>query len=401
MPPTRKTGNDYIIVRNLEDFTKRLQQGDLKNCVLRGIDVSMMCINWELVDTTNAVFLGCTFADIDEEIKLHRKRAQCFAPFVGLPYDPYRTKLYTPAELMAGYSVDQLDDEHNNSLDARIYRHFVDHGRHDADIVEALVQRIHDFSIDNAIKELLGTDSATGHSRRKAIGFMGGHATRRDDPHYYKTAYLARMVTRKGYFVVSGGGPGIMEAANFGAYLATADDTALEQAMKILCQVPNYARADGQIEPGYVGQALEVLKLFPNGAENLAVPTWFYGHEPVNMFASHVGKYFSNSIREDGLLAISEYGVVFAPGSAATIEEVFINAAQNHYATFNFCSPMMFLGETHYLQSQVYSCLAQQAVGHAYAGMITISDEPENLFRFLQQHPPIKVDTGHDPGLSA
>jgi hypothetical protein len=117
----------------------------------------------------------------------------------------------------------------------------------------------------------------------------------------------------------------------------------------------------------------------------------------VNMFATHVGKYFSNSIREDGLLAISEYGVVFAPGSAATIEEVFINAAQNHYATYNFCSPMMFLGETHYLQSQVYSCLAQQAVGHAYAGMITISDEPENLLRFLQQHPPIKVDTGHDP----
>jgi hypothetical protein len=117
------------------------------------------------------------------------------------------------------------------------------------------------------------------------------------------------------------------------------------------------------------------------------------------MFATHVGKYFSNSIREDGLLAISVYGVVFAPGSAATIEEVFINASQNHYATFNFCSPMMFLGQSHYLQSQVYSCLAQQAVGHAYAQMIAISDEPEDILQFLLTHPPIHLGY-HDPGYS-
>ena len=51
---------------------------------------------------------------------------------------------------------------------------------------------------------------------------------------------------------------------------------------------------------------------------SLAVPTWFYGHEPSNLFASHIAKYFSNSIREDTLLAVALYGIVFAPGSAGT-----------------------------------------------------------------------------------
>jgi predicted Rossmann-fold nucleotide-binding protein len=356
-----------------------------------------MCVNWETVDTENAFFLGCTFAGIDEEIKLRRKGAHFFAAFSGLPYNPYRTSLYTPAELMLGY---EHGGDIYSSLDAKIYRHFQDHGGHDADIVEALVQRIHDYSMDAAMKRLLKTDPVTGLPARKAVGFMGGHVTRRDDPHYRKTAVLARLCTRAGYFAVSGGGPGIMEAANLGAYLATADDTAIDRAIEILAAVPNFALPNGTINPGYVGQALKVLKQYEKGAESLAVPTWFYGHEPVNMFASHVGKYFSNSIREDGLLAISTYGVVFSPGSAATIEEVFINAAQNHYAVFNFCSPMMFLGTTHYLQSQVYSCLAQQAVGHEYAKMIMISDEPEEVLRFLQKNPPINLGY-HDPGVTA
>ena len=393
----QRTPCNFEVIRDYDDFIRRLQKGDLRNCIVRGVDVSPLCIDWQSVDIENAIFLGCQFADIDEEIKVRRKGAQCFAPFVGLPYDPYRNKLYTPDELMKGYTETA---DINQSQDARIFKHFKEHGGHDADIVEALVQRIHDYSIDLAIKELLVTDPDTGLPFRKAVGFMGGHATRRDDYLYRKTALLARYVTRAGYFVVSGGGPGIMEAANLGAYLAPHSDDALDISIAVLSKVPHFANPEGEIEPGYVGQAMEVLKLYPDGADSLAIPTWFYGHEPVNMFGTHVGKYFSNSIREDGLLAISVYGVVFSPGSAATIEEVFINAAQNHYATFNFCSPMMFLGQSHYLQSQVYSCLAQQAVGHQYASMIAISDEPEELIKFLKLHPPIRI-SDHNPGLSA
>lgn len=48
-----------------------------------------------------------------------------------------------------------------------------------------------------------------------------GSARTHNDSDYYKTAEeIARLLTERGYGVISGGGPGIMEAANKGAYEA-------------------------------------------------------------------------------------------------------------------------------------------------------------------------------------
>src|SRR5690625_7804389 len=97
---------------------------------------------------------------------------------------------------------------------------------------------------------------------------------------------------------------------------------------------------------------------------NLAIPTWFYGHEPSNLFASSIAKYFSNSIREDVLLAICLYGIIFAPGSAGTTQEIFHEAAQNHYGTMGFYSTMVFLGNIRYVEDiDLYSVVQQLSVG--------------------------------------
>ena len=64
--------------------------------------------------------------------------------------------------------------------------------------------------------------------------------------------------------------------------------------------------------------------------------------EPISLFASHIAKYFSNSIREDGLLAVATAGIVFAPGGAGTMQEIFQDGAQNAYRVFGR-SPMAFL----------------------------------------------------------
>ena len=69
--------------------------------------------------------------------------------------------------------------------------------------------------------------------------------------------------------------------------------------------------------------------------------------EPISQFASHIAKYFSNSIREDGMLAVATAGIVFAPGGAGTMQEIFQDAAQNAYRTFGR-SPMAFLDTHHY-----------------------------------------------------
>ncbi|BAU86393.1 rossmann fold nucleotide-binding protein [Streptomyces laurentii] len=61
----------------------------------------------------------------------------------------------------------------------------------------------------------------------------------------------------------------------------------------------------------------------------MGIPTWFYGREPPNAFASQVAKYFANAIREDGLPARSTAGVVFLPGAAGTVQEIFDDATPN------------------------------------------------------------------------
>ena len=53
--------------------------------------------------------------------------------------------------------------------------------------------------------------------------------------------------------------------------------------------------------------AFEVLDSHP-GHDSLGVPTWHYGHEPPNPFATAIAKYFRNATREAILLEWIETG---------------------------------------------------------------------------------------------
>jgi predicted Rossmann-fold nucleotide-binding protein len=302
-------------------------------------------------------------------------------------FNPLRTTLYTPAELMAGYDPAVPD----SAFDDRVFRHIEkyghNHGRRPF-LPEALIQRVHDFSIDAALSVLLdyGPD---GLSRsKKIVGIMGGHEARRGSPAYVKTAETARLLGGAGFTVVTGGGPGIMEAGNLGAYLAAEPEAALEQAIATLAEAPDFNRKDLAMSAGYIRATQAVLARHPKGQDNLAIPTWFYGREPTNLFATHIAKYFSNSLREEGLLAIGSYGVIFAPGSAATRQEIFLNAAQNHYGQFGWCSPMVFLGTEDYrIMTQVFP-VVQESANENYRDLLYLGDDPQDMVDFILAHPP-------------
>ena len=51
-----------------------------------------------------------------------------------------------------------------------------------------------------------------------AITFWGSARTKSDDPYYKAAEELAAKLAKKKFSVISGGGPGIMEASNVGAY---------------------------------------------------------------------------------------------------------------------------------------------------------------------------------------
>jgi predicted Rossmann-fold nucleotide-binding protein len=347
--------------------------------VVQGLDFSNAEIDFGKLDVRGTVFLGCRFASPQVEHDLLLRGAIVFPRFEGLPYDPYRAALYSPEELMAGYQPGVLQA----TRDWAIHAHFVERGRHEADILEALAQRIHDHAIDGALRELLTPD-------RKVVAIMGGHGKRRDDPDYARAARLGWLLGRAGYFVASGGGPGVMEAANLGAYCARWPDArVVDDAIATLAVAPTF-HDQGRFLPEYLDAARRVLDQLPEGAPSLAIPTWFYGHEPSNLFAEHVAKYFSNSVREDGLLAIALHGVVFAPGSAGTTQEIFMDATQNHYATFGYVSPMVFLGRDRYTkETHLWHTLRDLARGRAYADLMLLSDDPAEIVAFLQAHRPV------------
>ena len=362
------------IITQISSFEKLLQNGhSLKNSTLQALDFRQLQLNWENFTIDNTLFLGCQLS-LEDEMVLRRKGAYIYHAPTDLPYNPFRSTLYRWQELIV-----QKDQK---SRDLHIYEHF-SNKRYNPTINEALWQRIHDHAMDDALRQLLEFDEQ-GMTTRRCVAFMGGHSVLRTDPYFRKTVETAKLLGENGYFIASGGGPGIMEAANLGAYLAGLPERSVDEALTLLEVAPKYT------DDGYHQAALAVLDKFPEGQENLAIPTWFYGHEPSNLFASHIAKYFSNSIREDTLLAVALYGIVYAPGSAGTTQEIFMDAAQNHYATFNYYSPMVFLGRQRYeIDTMIYPLLRQLSYGKEYHDQLYLSDEPAEVLTFLKEHGPI------------
>ena len=368
-----------IELETLAAFDRHVRgAGDLRDTVVQGVDLSGRTRALLSVDVAGAVFLGCTL-ETSALGHLHAEQALVFPRFPDLPFRAFRAGLYDAGELFAGYAPGRPDTLHQ-AFDSQVYAWYYPR-RDRADVVEHLAQRIHDHAIDDALRDFLATDDRL----TRVVAVMGGHGMGRDDPLFGEVALLARTLTRAGFVCASGGGPGAMEATNLGAWMAPHPDPALDAALAILAEAPAF-------EPiaAWLDAAFEVRRRWPRPAGqgvSLGIPTWHYGHEPPNVFASHVAKYFANSLREDGLLAIALAGVVFAPGSAGTIQEVFQDAAQNHYESSGVVSPMVFFGVDYWTNVKpVYPLLATLAEGHAYGSLLAIHDSVDEIVSTVMQH---------------
>ncbi|WP_156338470.1 LOG family protein [Chondromyces crocatus] len=315
-------------------------------------------------------------------------------PGFDLPYEPMRRRLYTPADLFQGFDpANSASFAH--TVDFAIYQHYVEQGRTAPENpYVGMVQAMHDNTITRA-KTLFTAG-------RRVAAIMGGHKMSRTSPRYRDVAVMARRLTRQGILLCTGGGPGAMEASHLGASLADGSDLDLDAALAILSKQPtvpalaDIVAADGSVDPACVelahawfAPAFEVASAIRAPHESLAIPTWHYGHEPSTPFATHIGKYFQNSIREDGLLALAKQGIIYAEGKAGTIQEIFQDGAQNYYRTFEYFSPMVLFGATYWTETYPVVAVLQKLFGpEDYEKYVLVTDDVDAATHFVERFVP-------------
>jgi predicted Rossmann-fold nucleotide-binding protein len=328
------------------------------------------------------------------------------------PFQPIRDALYQPTELMTGFA-DGDPQSILQSLDFRSFRYFVVNGRDAPSNPHAgRMQVLHDSSMLRALWAHL--DAA----RRPAAAIMGGHGEERGSSTYLQVAVIAKRLTEEGFLMASGGGPGCMEATHLGAMMAGRSEGELTDAAGLLAAVPKLpdtrqiVQPDGRIDLDLVAAlhrwwapAVNVMRTCEQqGSDSLAIPTWHYGHEPTSPLAKHVAKYFLNSIREDVLLALATGGVVFSPGRAGTLQEVFQGAAQNCYD--HAFAPMVFWDERFWTEMlPVRPVLEGLFIGlngmskDEFDAKVLITSDVEEAVAFLRRARPQVAALNGRPGL--
>jgi predicted Rossmann-fold nucleotide-binding protein len=348
----KRTRGRGVQIESLADLDGRLARGArrLSGWRLHGLDLTERSSQLLELRLAGATFLGCRFAPGAAD-RVEAAGALVLPAIGGVPVDVYRGGLYTPDEL---YDA----TPYAASRDAAAYAWSHEDRGQDATLARAL----HDHAIDHAL--LAWT------SERRLVGVMGGHALVRGEATYADAVRLGAGLGR-GLTVATGGGPGAMEAANLGAWLAEQPPEALDEAVALLAAAPSYHPS----VDAWVTAARAVRDRFGEGRESLSIPTWHYGHEPANLFATAIAKYFRNSTREAILLEVCVAGIVFLPGAGGTVQEIFQDACENYYADESSVAPMVLVGREHWTETfPAWPLLQRLARGRAMETLVHLVD---------------------------
>jgi predicted Rossmann-fold nucleotide-binding protein len=360
-------------IETLEQLDGLLAQGvPLSGVRLQGLDLAAREAELLRRDVRGAVVLGGTVTD-RLDAHLRAGGALVFPAVTGAPIDPYRSRLYSPEELYRG-----LEHGYASTPDWQAYSWWLDPaGR--TDVFATMLRAIHDDSVSDALRETL-----TG---RRVVGVMGGHAVSRGTATYRQAAELGHSLASSGVLVLTGGGPGAMEATGLGARLHEQDRTVLDEAIDLLATVPDFTPDVG----AWASVGMRVRSTWPAPRQTAAVgvPTWFYGHEPSTPLASWHAKLFSNAVREDLLLAGSTAGLVVLPGAAGTVQEVFQATTHNYYAGADQVVPTVLVGVEHWTRTlPVWPLLQRLGEGRPMGEHIHLVEDVADVVAILGDAPP-------------
>jgi predicted Rossmann-fold nucleotide-binding protein len=359
--------NEELEIEDYAEFLLKTKDKDLSKLAIYGdwvfqeVDYSAETPqSWSRYNFDGCWFWGCTLPSFTTAHELRVSGAHVNENPKYLPFKPFRAFMYTSGEL--------------DKVDASIYKFYLTQ----TDIRSQMFETAHDYSMTDALEDYL--------EGKAVVAFMGGHAMERHSDEFEKVVLLAWRLSRAGYVVASGGGPGAMAAANMGAYLSQQSQQEVEEALKMISN----EEGNDKYEKNYLNPGPEqaVLDRFgmPSHMPSLAIPTWRYGHEPSNRFATYYAKYFSNAIREDALIDVAKGGILYFAGSAGTRQEIFQAACFNHYATADDVTPMVFFDKHFWNNPPLYSLFEQLAQGRPFHKWLLESDDIDEICNHFLRH---------------
>jgi predicted Rossmann-fold nucleotide-binding protein len=343
------------LISSLEDVRSWIDSGFPEPATIMALDLTSLDRAFANATLAGSAFLGCSVGET-LLLEIHRQRAGVVADLPGLParLRAFATSPYTVGDLYAGLHEDGAGWE--RTPDFQGFQFFMDIEKKvpkPLSFVESAAARLHDTAQERALSDLL--------RERDVVAIMGGHDFKRcltdeevaagTPDVYWDCVAIAKALTEAEFLVVTGGGPGLMEAGNFGALLAGATPETMARVRELLTNHPFNSQE-------WRSTAIAARKLILGGSwteqpppaqVSVGIPTWFYGHEPPNFFASHHSKMFFNSLREDGLVTLANKGIIFFEGNAGTVQEVFQDIAQNYYRQpRESATPMVFFNTDGY-----------------------------------------------------
>ena len=176
-----------------------------------------------------------------------------------------------------------------------------------------------------------------------AISIFGSSRIRPGQPQYQAAETVAELLAAQGYAIISGGGPGIMEAANKGAFAKKARSIGLN------IQLPQEQR--------------------PNPYQNLALEFRYFFARKV-MFVKY------------------SMGYVCFPGGFGTLDELFeaLTLMQTHKV---HPMPLIMFGSDHWnglLDWIKKTMLANQLIDERDLDYISLTDDPLQVIDIMNQH---------------
>lgn len=383
-------------IETIQNFKEWLHQGVPHEAAVKELDLTSFENNILKHNFNGCLFLGCDLSNHSSGfISCHG--GMVISNRKDVFFEVFRSKLYSPKELFKGFDP-KKEDGYKCTYDYKIYEDYIKAGMDTTkSILVTLTRRLHDHSITDALQEII--------SDRKVVAIMGGHSMERKDPYYFIIAKISRILTQKGFLLTSGGGPGAMEATHVGAYFAARTEKEMKSAINEMKIRPEGAiKGKEYADKDWLHRAWKVLEKYPipKGKEkksmSIGIPTWLYGHEPPTIFATHIAKYFANSIREDGLVTIAKHGIVFAPGSAGTTQEIFQDATQNHYAPYNtiesvkkYISPMILFGVDHWTNKRpLWEFMQKISEGQPCSELLYLTEDADEVIEKIVSYDPEK-----------